>query len=330
MQTIRRLAAIGLVSVPVVVAFSASSALASIVETDLSSGSETGFDANILSNDLINQGQATLSSLVATPGANFPATGSDDGTATHTNGLVYYAGPPTTGVDLTFNLNTNPGTGGSATGYSLSSINGIYGWQDSRYRHAAQEWVVSVETTSSPSIFQNVWTVLYTPFAANDIAAGSSQVTLTGSLPTNVTAINFHLSPYGAPNDPGYTGEIGVVREFDVVGTASVPEPASLGLLGLGGLGFLAAVVIPNHQHVQVACTLFLLAEGTRRRGRSVCRAIAITLHAPRQTCCGSGTSWHLALSAHMNCNESCDRRVDGGGWLSHCDQSTFDRSGLG
>ena len=78
---------------------------------------------------------------------------------------MYYANPPAAGVDLTFNLNTNPGTGGSATGYSLSSINGIYGWQDSRYRHAAQEWVVSVETTSSPATFQNVWTVVYTPLS---------------------------------------------------------------------------------------------------------------------------------------------------------------------
>lgn len=235
-----KLLRIALGSLPFLFAFSASPALANIVETDASSNFETGFDANILSNDLINQNQPTLASQSATPGATFAATGANDGTATHDSGLVYYGGPPPTGVDLTFNLNTDPGTGGSANGYSLSSINGIYGWQDSRYRHAAQEWVVSVETTSNPTTFTDVYTVVYAPFAANDGAAGSTQVTLTGTLPTNVIAINFHLSPYGASGDPGYTGEIGVVREFDVIGSASTPEPASLGLLCLGSVRLLA------------------------------------------------------------------------------------------
>lgn len=231
-----KLLRIALGSLPIVFAFSASQAVAAILEADLNSNLEAGFDGNILNNDLIEGTSPALASLTATPGANFPATGSNDGTATHVNGLVYYGGPPPTGVDLLYTLQ------GSATGYDINTVNSIYGWQDSRYRHAAQEWTISVSTVANPTLTP-LYTVVYAPYAANDNAAGSTQVTLTdstGTIVSGVTAINFHLTTYGNPGDPGYTGEIGVVREFDVLGTPTVPEPASLGLIGLGGLGILA------------------------------------------------------------------------------------------
>ncbi len=58
------------------------------------------------------------------------------------------------------------------------------------------------------------------------------QVLVTGIGLTNVTAVQFSFPS----TQNGYVG----YRELDVLGTASTPEPASLGLLGLGGLSFLA------------------------------------------------------------------------------------------
>ena len=216
-------------------------ASAAVMEVDTSSTSETNFDANILATDLVNQGRPSFASIAATGSPSFPATGSNDNTATHTNGLTYWGGTHAAGEDLTYTLNTNPGTGGSATGYDITSINSIYGWQDSRYRHAAQEWVVSVETLTSPTTFQPLKTVVYAPFASNDNAAGSTQVTLsdtTGRLATGVIAVQFHVNPY---TGTGFTNELGVIREYDVIGSATaVPEPAGIALFCLAGLGALA------------------------------------------------------------------------------------------
>jgi hypothetical protein len=56
-----------------------------------------------------------------------------------------------------------------------------------------------------------------------------------------VTGIRFHINTYATTGSTGYTGELGVIREFDVIGgpTAAVPEPATavLALLAAGGFG---------------------------------------------------------------------------------------------
>jgi hypothetical protein len=207
-----------------------------INEVDLSSGSETNFDANISTIDLIQAGSPTLAGpVVASVPGTFSETGSNNGDAVHNSGLSFWGGQHPGGVDLTYTL------AGSPTGYDITSINSIYGWQDSRYRHAAQEWTVLATTLDNP--VYSLASVVFAPFAAGDGAAGSTQVNLTdssGLLATGVTALRFHLDTYASAGQPGYTGEIGVVREFDVFGapTSGVPEPATatLSLLAFGGL----------------------------------------------------------------------------------------------
>ena len=211
---------------------------ATVIPTYQTGGPQSFFDGFISSTDLIQAGSATLSgSVVASAPGSFPAGGANNGNAVQTSGLSYWGGNLGS-VDLTYNLT------GSATGFDITSVNSIYGWQDVRYRHAAQEWQLFVSTVAVPT-FTSIYSVVYAPWAANDGAQGSTMVTLadsTGVLATGVTALRFHLTPYSSPGMPGYTGEIGVVREFDVFGTVSgpsaVPDSATstVGLLGMAGL----------------------------------------------------------------------------------------------
>ena len=202
-------------------------AQAAFVRVDLNNNSETFFDPNISNSDLINISSPALSSFTSSSPGTFNESGTHNGDGVDTSGLSYWDGgaPPV----LTYTLT------GSATGYDITSVNSIYGWRDSRYRHAAQEWTLAVTTVAVPT-FTDITNVVYAPYAANDGAAGSTQVNLTGAIASGVTAVRFTLATYGNPGDPGYTGEYGVVREFDVFGAATVPEPASLGLLGVAGL----------------------------------------------------------------------------------------------
>lgn len=216
----------------------AGTAHALLIQTQLNSNAQTGFDGNISTSDLIQNGASSLGSVVASLPGDFSYLGANNGNAAHTSGLSYWAGNPGS-VSLTYNLT------GSGTGYDISSVNSIYGWQDVRYRHAAQRYEVLVQTLLNP-VFTQIAAVDYHPWGAYDPAPGSTQVTLTdttGLLATGVTAIQFVLHPYMYQGATGYTGEIGVVREFDVFGSASsapvaaVPEPSMLALFGLAFVG---------------------------------------------------------------------------------------------
>src|SRR4051794_423451 len=106
---------------------------------------------------------------------------------------------------------------------------------------------MSVAKVGTPTTFQTVATVTYAPFAANDNAAGSTRVVLTDTagvlgsgLATSVAAVRFHVNPYATTGSTGYTGEVGVIREFDVLGTPTVPEPAAMGMVAVAGAGLLS------------------------------------------------------------------------------------------
>ena len=208
----------------VCLALSAASANAAIIQTTLNNGtSQSFFDGNISNADLINVGSPTLGSFVSSSVGAFPESGTHNGDGVNTSGLSYWTnGGP---ILLTYTLT------GSATGYDITSINSIYGWQDSRSRHAAQRYTVSVTTVSNPT-FSPLHTVLYDPWTDNLV--GSTQVSLTdstGVLATGVTAIRFT-----ATTDNG--SEVGVIREYDVFGsaTAVIPEPTTIAVWSLLGL----------------------------------------------------------------------------------------------
>ena len=213
-----------------------------IVTKSSNNTSQTYFDFNISTSDLIQNGAPSLGSVAASHSGIFHFSGANNGSAAQTSGLSYW-GNNTGLVTLTYNLT------GSATGYDITSVNSIYGWQDSRYRHAAQRYEVLVQTVSN-SGFTQIAAVDYHPWAYTPVlqgSVGSSEVTITdsvGLLATGVTAIQFLLHPYMTIGEPGYTGEIGVIRELDVFGTASVaavPEPGTLALLGLAFAGLLVS-----------------------------------------------------------------------------------------
>lgn len=228
---------------PLWTAAAASANASTVVTTALGAG-ENSFNSNISSTDLVQAGAASLGSVTASRTPTFPVSGVNDGSGAHSGGVSYWGGAAPAAVDLTFNLT------GSATGYDISSVNSIFGWSDVRYRHAAQNWELYVQTVSNAT-FTQIGSVHLNPWGAYDGAAGSTQVTMTGStglLASGVTAIRFHLLPYGALGDTGYTAEVGVIRELDVFGQAtgavnpaSVPEPGTVALLGLCATALVAS-----------------------------------------------------------------------------------------
>lgn len=203
-----------------------------VQQANVNNSSQTFYDGNISTVDLINVGSPSLGSFTTSKVSTFGTggVGTHNGTGgsnSNTTGLSYWAAT-TTNVVLDYIL------AGSPTGYDITSINSIYGWSDSALRHAAQRYTVSFATLANPG-FTPYHTVLYDPFTGN--VQGSTQVTLTdtnGRLATGVTGIRFNLT-----TDNGT--EVGVVHELDVFGSATaaaVPEPATatLGLLALTGL----------------------------------------------------------------------------------------------
>lgn len=194
---------------------------AGIVSLNQNAGSQTFFDNFISSNDLIQAGSSSLLGVLPSVPGNFPSEGANNGNAAQTSGLSYWGGQHNPGfVELTYFLT------GSDTGYDITSVNSIYGWQDSRYRHAAQQWQLFISTVLVPT-FTHLHSVVYTPFS--DYAEGSTMVNLTdtsGVLASGVTGLRFRLTPFVGINQ---TGEIGVVRELDVFGSVSSPaSPVSV------------------------------------------------------------------------------------------------------
>lgn len=190
-------------------------------------GEADTYDANARSDDLINQGAATLGSFDSSLPGTWPASGTNDGTATAgtvTGDYAYWDFQTT--VTLTYELT------GSATGYDIQSINTIYGFQSGN-RHAAQYYTVYVATTDDPT-YQLLHTVAYDPVTTLLIEA-ATQVTLTdstGALASGVTGIRF----IAIDDALGQYEEVGVIHEIDVFGVATTPEPTSMALLAAAGL----------------------------------------------------------------------------------------------
>jgi hypothetical protein len=149
--------------------FMAGPARAVLITSQSQSNYQTGFDAYISTNDLIQYGASSLGSVAASDPGTFSYTGANNGNAAQTSGLSYWNWNAHPGlVTLTYNLT------GSATGYDITSVNSIYGWQDVRYRHGAQRYEVLVKTLLNP-VFTQIAAVDFHPWAANDAAQQSTQ-----------------------------------------------------------------------------------------------------------------------------------------------------------
>jgi hypothetical protein len=140
---------------------------------------------------------------------------------------------------LTISLNVDPNAGGSATGYTLSSINSVYAF----FNHLSlsdQKYTVSYNTVFN-SGYVNLASVSYDPFndAASDTGGGginTSLVQLTDLAGiNNVMNVRFTFSPLITS-----TGEQSgqAIQDIGVFGVATVdaPEPSTWALLGFSAL----------------------------------------------------------------------------------------------
>jgi hypothetical protein len=224
-----------------------------ITEVDLSNTLNTTYDANIapgLATDLIygNVGSSTVA-----PNIDFTIAGMTDGLShdgtdsTQTFfGTTHFAnayGQPSFGNALNSNPVVTFNLGASPTGYTLASIQSIFGYTNES-SFADQNFTIQI-TTVTNATWHNLAVVGYNPFAppTTDILSGTgaTDVTLTGlTAAVGVTNIRFAFSPYV---DPGVNEQFGqVIREIEVNGVPTVvtevPEPSTwaMMLLGVSGL----------------------------------------------------------------------------------------------
>jgi uncharacterized protein (TIGR03382 family) len=221
-----------------IAAGSASISTAAIVASGSSNTSEGFYNATISTTDLL---AGTTPVVTGYPGGSVDTNAIYDGVTVDsslnaTSGNIYLNTNPN--VVMTFDLN------GSVTGYDITSIASIAGWNTNAHNHAPQFYQVEVSLVGSATYTSLNITgsaaaggiVFYDPFASGQ---GSTRVTVTedtsGVLASGVDSIRFTLisTPDGLTNDTVY-------KEIDVFGTATViPEPSTALLGGLGVLALL-------------------------------------------------------------------------------------------
>ena len=185
------------------------SATASIVQSNsTSSASQTQFPCSTV--DLINNGQATLSSRVDANYVSF----NGSSTATLNDGALGAASTVTTvAMDLdgtwlsTFYLNTNT----AMSGYTITNISTYCGWIGDR---ACQKYELFLSFAGSENF------VSYGTYSVT--ASGSSMIQLTatsGIIAMNVAAIRFSFLMPDNGSAPTY-------REVDVFGYPTTSQPS--------------------------------------------------------------------------------------------------------
>ncbi len=233
------------------------------METDVSDAtSATTYDGTSLSNDLLIgagvSSQYTVTSANYTAGqspvvgsGNYPSSGLNDGVLGSSNaGVTFFSGtgsnvdntyPLASVPQFTFALNTSLPMG-SVTGYTLTSIKTIYGYDAYGQSLANQDYMVSFSTVAAPSVYIPLATVAYDPFSTSSSAASSSLVTLNDLGAMAVANVRFTFTQDA--NNTGAPNAGSVIRELVVNGTptAAIPEPSaySLLLIGFGALAFFA------------------------------------------------------------------------------------------
>jgi hypothetical protein len=210
----------------------ASASVASAVVIEVDSNTSTGF--TVSSTDIIN---GTLPAVVGNISAEEGVTDPSGTGAPLTNGLFGDPGLPGGGTDagnvvavhngvvLTYTLPSFPG------GFSITGINTYVGWRDPG--RDAQNYDVLYSTVAAPGIFLPLATVNYNPGGAPSPSDTAVFLTdSTGQLANNVAAIRFSFPT----TENGFVG----YRELDVFAVATIPEPSTFVLMGLGLVGVLA------------------------------------------------------------------------------------------
>jgi hypothetical protein len=129
---------------------------------------------------------------------------------------------------LTYTL----GNGPNGTGYTISEFRAYSGWQDPG--RARQDFTVTYSTVADPATFLTLATF---HGAANTLDELTVMKDDLGATIPGVVAIQFKTA---GDVQNGYVG----YREFDLIGTPTVPEPASLALL----LGASALSLLPRRR----------------------------------------------------------------------------------
>jgi hypothetical protein len=133
-------------------------------------------------------------------------------------------------VTYTLDIDANP------LGFDITSINAYSGWNDSG--RDQQLFAVSYSTVADPATFLDLAQGNFNPTVPADTQS-ATRVTVAddalAALASGVGMVRFDFTGPPAPEN-GYVG----YAELDVIGTPTVPEPATAGLLCAGALALLA------------------------------------------------------------------------------------------
>jgi hypothetical protein len=186
----------------------------------------------------VNNGQVTVVSAVAASfsayndgsgASNVTAMGDGSDGSTTTKSVETAVSTQTTNWTLTYTLNTSS----NPSGYSLSEIDTVSGWTAD---YANQKYALAYSTVSAPTNFVSLGVFENDSNITTGNPAVSLKTALTnsggGNFVTNVAELQFTFEP------DSIRGHQGAYREIDVIGSPT-PEPASLGVLGMAGLGLL-------------------------------------------------------------------------------------------
>jgi PEP-CTERM motif len=201
---------------------------AAVIQTNLNDADQLKYTNDASNSDLLNDLTGTvLSGWRIENGAN-PSKINDGvhgGTGVPVGG-AWTNGPAT----VTYNLGT-----GNGFGYDLTSIQSIASWGTDGYGN--QAFNVEIQLVGS-TIFTALASVNNSPFVAGNITnQGSTKTTLTDS--TGILASGVQLIRFTTTAAGGSSAGDSVIREIDVNGIATVPEPTSFALLSLGALALL-------------------------------------------------------------------------------------------
>jgi hypothetical protein len=198
-----------------------------IVQTTQYGTNPGAFDGAITVN-LIQAGQSSLGSVTVSHGpsiaTSFTTAGLNDGSAAGDGNLTYYGNADPSGgnlpVTITFLLNTNAITGGSAAGYSVNGVQAITGWSDSDLANQNLQLLFSLN--GGPFTSYGAFLNTTNTDALNN---GNNAIleTLTksagGPMASGVTGVQFVFSsPGGVQGGSGGT----LIRELQVFGTPFV------------------------------------------------------------------------------------------------------------